>query len=398
MKILILTNKPPYPSKDGGAIATAGLAAGLADAGNHVHILAINTPKHFSETYSNQFNITVEYVFVDTRINIYQAIYNLFFSKEPYNAIRFYHSNYAEKLIGIIKTNDFDIIQIEGPYMFYYLDIIRNNTSVPVSYRAHNIEHEIWQRLQKGEGNLLKRFYFNTLFKRIKRFEQGIINKYDLLVPIADRDHSILTQMGNTKPALVSPAGINEDILKYKSDLNTVNGLFYIGALDWKPNTEGLKWFVDRVWPVLSEKYSNVSFTIAGRNAPKEFVSFLKRKNVNFLGEIDDAYAFIAKEAIQLVPLFSGSGMRIKIIEGMALGKAIVSTSIGAEGIAATHNRDILIANNQNEFIESISRLINNKLFYNEISKSAQNFATNIYSNTRIGLSLSSFYHKYRKV
>ncbi|MCK4663493.1 MAG: glycosyltransferase family 4 protein [Bacteroidales bacterium] len=396
MKILQLCNKMPYPAKDGGAIASLSLSQGFADAGHCVTILAMNTSKHYFDVNKIPKELTDKIKFIsvdiDTKIKPLHLILNLLFSKLPYNAKRFYSKQYLIKLTKLLKEENFDIVQLEGLYLSFYIPIIRKYSNATISFRAHNIEHEIWERTVQQQKNIVKKYYFKILAKRIKTFEFSQLNKYDLLIPITKRDENIFNKLGNIKPSLTCPTGINYKKMSFENHNIEFPSLFHIGSLDWIPNTEGLLWFINNVWFKIKNKYPEINFYIAGRNAPDWFINKIKDSKIEFLGEIEDAYKFMNTKAIMIVPLLSGSGMRIKIIEGMALGKTIVTTSIGIEGIDANHKKNILIANSTKEFIDTIEELINNKDFFIEIGINAKEFIKKHFDNFAISKSLLEFY------
>ena len=396
MYILILTNKPPFPAKDGGAIAVFNLAKGLAETGTQVHILAMNTSKHkgskLQET-TNQ-NLRLDYVDVKTNIRLFNLTKNLLFSKLPYNAERFINQNFLNELKNILQAKEINIIQLEGPYLSFCIDTIRQYSKAKISFRAHNIEHEIWQRTAAFQKNHLKKSYLNHLAKRIKKFELSLLKQVDLLVPITSRDDSEFKKFGNNLPSAVIPVGIditNEFVQHY----GNFESIFYIGALDWIPNQEGLLWFIEKVWPIILTKVPNVQFHIAGRNAPKWLEKVFAKPRIRFHGEIENASDFIAKNGIMIVPLFSGSGMRVKIIEGMALGKAIITTSIGAEGIEAINGHDIVIANTAWEFVDELIKLFRNQDLISSISSNATEFVRKNYDNKLISQNLLNFYKQH---
>jgi glycosyltransferase involved in cell wall biosynthesis len=169
--------------------------------------------------------------------------------------------------------------------------------------------------------------------------------------------------------------------------------VFHLGALDWLPNQEGLLWFLKEIWPVVHKDHPDTSFYIAGRNAP-DFISRIDQPGVVFLGEVDDAYAFMNGKAIMVVPLLSGSGMRIKIIEGMALGKIIVSTPLGAEGIPVDHGENIMIAGSADGFVKVLDSLISDKDRCEEIGLNAVSFIKKNFDNLAIASSLIKFYEE----
>ncbi|MBE9468097.1 MAG: glycosyltransferase family 4 protein [Bacteroidetes bacterium] len=396
MNILQLCNKMPYPPKDGGSIATLNLSKGFVELSHKVTVLAMNTSKHYFNIENIPFELKSKInffdVFVDTKINTFSAVSNLLFCKTPYNAQRFISKDFRKKLISLLLNNSYDIIQLEGLYLSHYIETIRKHTNAKIVYRAHNIEHEIWDRTTAQQKGFLKKIYLKILSKRIKKFEINIINKYDAIVPITERDASFFNNYGNTKACHVSTAGVNINELKPDFSNIELPSLFYIGALDWVPNQEGLLWFLDNVWLNISRNNKKFKFYVAGRNAPLWLVNNLKKDDIIYLGEIDDAYEFMNSKAIMIVPLLSGSGMRIKIIEGMALGKTIISTSIGAEGINITKNKNIIIADSASDFIDGIEKVLNDEAFADKMGKNALDFVKSNYNNLTITSKLVNFY------
>lgn len=395
MKILQVTNKVPYPANDGGAIACMNLTRGFALLGYEVTVLAMNTLKHHTDISEIPESVKdwAEFRLVDVPapISPFAAAYNLLFSEKPYNAVRFISKSFSRELKKILTEKKFDIIQLEGLYVCPYIPIIREYSDAKIVYRAHNIEHEIWERsalLSSG----LKRLYLKILSRRIKKFEKSYMNSYDLLVPITERDGIMLNKLGNTKPLHVSPTGIETTVLIPHSKNLEHPTLFHIGSLEWAPNQEGLMWFIDRCWPKIHDKFPDLKFYIAGRKAPDWLIKKFNAPNIVFEGEVPDAYQFMNSKSIMVVPLFSGSGMRIKIIEGMALGKPIVSTPIGTEGISTKSGKNILIADNEKEFIAEVERLITDYELFQSISRNAIEYIHEKFDNLALAGELTDFY------
>lgn len=395
MRILQLMNKVPWPPKDGGAIACLNMTKGFAMLGHEVTVLSMNTSKHHISLKDMPAELRnradFRLVEVPAYINWFEAALNLLFSKLPYNAQRFISDEYSFELVKLLTEKTFDVIQLEGLYLCPYIPVIRKYSEAKIAYRAHNIEYEIWARTASlSEG--FKSRYLKNLSKRIKRFEISYLNSYDILVPITDRDGQILDELGNTKPRHTSQTGIDFASLVPTAKKLEFPSLFHIGALDWAPNQEGLIWFFNHCWPKIHSQNPDLKFYLAGRNAPEWFVRHVKLDGVEYLGEINDAYDFINSKAIMVVPLFSGSGMRIKIIEGMSLGKPIVTTDIGTEGIPTENGNNILIANTADDFTEAIFRLINDRELSNRIGKNAIGFIQEKFDNLSQAGSLIEFY------
>lgn len=398
MNILQVTNKVPYPTTDGGAIACMNLTRGFYLLGHQVTVLAMNTLKH--KTSLDKIPEPVRdladfrLVPVDARISNWEALKNLLFSSAPYSAIRFIDSSFEKELINLLKEKKFDVVQLEGLYVCPYIPVIRKYSDAKIVYRAHNIEHEIWERtseLAKG----WKKWYLKKLSKRIKKFEKKILNKYDLLVPITERDGVILDKLGNKKPRHVSQTGIDSSVLIPNAKSLEYPSLFHIGSLEWAPNQEGIIWFIKNCWNEIHTRFPELKFYVAGRNAPQWLIQKIVGPNIVFFGEVEDAYDFMNSKAIMIVPLFSGSGMRIKIIEGMALGKSIVTTPIGTEGISTTSGVNILIAESREEFIESVSKMIEDREFFHSIGKNAIEYIHEKFDNLAASAALVDFYKQH---
>ena len=399
MNILQVCNKVPYPPKDGGAIAILNLATGFSSKGHRVTILAINTSKHQSDPAAipSEYNTSIDFIYVpvDTRIRVVRLLSNFFFSRLPYNAARFLNVNFSLQLMHLLKNNKYDIIQLEGLYLTMYIPLIRNHSNALVAFRAHNIEHEIWRRIAATTKNPFKRFYLNSLSRRIAAMEKGAIGDYDLLVPITERDNKKFKELGNTKPVKVSQTGIKEEAFRKYTSKEKAKSIFFIGALDWAPNQEGLLWFLENVWTDLKENIPGTAFHIAGRNAPQWLTEKITRYDTVFHGEIDNALTFFDEYDVMVVPLFAGSGMRIKIVEAMARSKAVVSTSIGAEGIGAVHNWHLVIADDKEEMLTTLRKVLENYEFFVKLEENSFALAKQHFSNEKIAEELLDFYKQH---
>lgn len=399
MKILFLTNKPPYPLKDGGAIASFRMIEGMANAGHDVHLLSMKTLKHpvSVEQFPEDFKSRVQISLVDTpaAISASGAFRNLLFSKLPYNAERFINKDFSVVLQGILQNGKFDVVQLEGLYLSFYIELIRSVSSAKIIYRSHNIEHEIWERSLANETNRIKKGYLKILAKRLKRFELSVINQYDLLLPITAKDGDFLSKAGSVKPIHVTPTGFDCSKTRQQTG-GALQMLFHIGALDWFPNQEGLIWFFEQVWDSVLAVRPQLQFSVAGRNAPQWFIDKLRTyKNVLYEGEVDNAFAYMKGKQIMLVPLLSGSGMRIKIVEGMALGKSIVTTSIGAEGISAEHGKHIMLADTSESYSAAVLSLLSDENYCFRMGNEAAGFVRQQLDNDNIISEVSSFIEQY---
>lgn len=394
MRILVLSNKMPFPASDGGSIATLKLSLSLAQLGNEITLLAMNTAKHYFSLKDVpdeiKSQITLIGVDIAARISLWGAAKNLLFSKNAYTADRFYTPAYLNKLTILLQSNTFDIVQLEGLYLGMYLPIIRKFSQAKIAYRAHNLEFEIWERAAH-HSNPTKQWYFRILASRLLRFEKDLLNQYDAILPISDKDGRWFLEQNSDIQIHTAPAGVSKDSQLRSSSSGLEPDLFYIGALDWLPNQEGLLWFFKKVWPKIHEKHPSLKFYLAGRNASKEIKTLIV-PNLVFLGEVKNASDFIRSHSILVVPLFSGSGMRIKIIEAMALGKAVISTALGMEGNYAKNNQHMLIADDTADFVNQVDYLLSNPNQIHELGISAKQFVTTHFDQKKIAEQVQGFY------
>jgi polysaccharide biosynthesis protein PslH len=402
MRILQLIPKMPWPPKDGGAIAAWNLTTGLQHAGHKLTILAMNTNKHYVDpaTLPAEVHQIAQWhtVPVSTRIRPLKALQNLMFGKLPYTLERFRSKAYEQNLRELLQKNEYDIVQCDGLAVALYIPAIRKYSSAKVVYRAHNIEWEIWERKASKEPDPFKKRYFLLISKRMQRFEKSLMNRYDLLIPITTRDNRILNKMGNTKPSCVIHSGVDPKQVNAGNIANSELSFAYIGALDWMPNQEGLGWFLDKVWAPFTRAHKDLRFYIAGRNAPPWLEKKIARFNgIVYEGEIDDARAFISAHPVFVAPLFSGSGMRVKIIEAMALGRIVLSTPLGAEGLPVKHEKDILLATRSIDFIETLDQMAWNLNRFVPIGENATHLILEKFDNFVLADHLASFYLKHLK-
>lgn len=392
MKVLQLTYRVPYPPTDGGAIGIYSITKGLVENGCEVDLLAINTPKHAQPSDAMK-GLAKQYdVFVNTNINPIKLIINLLFKKIPYNVERFVSDEVNEKLIELLEKNTYDYIHVEGAFVAYYIPTIKKYSRAPVVVRGHNIEYVIWQRLAQNSANPFKKWFFHNLAKRLKVFERDYYNLADGIAAITNEDKNRMLEMGITKPISIVPVGMMLDkyqnLNSYREKKNTI---FNISALDWLPNIEGIHWFFNHVWDKLQEENPELELHIAGKNTPAWLMN-LQKKNVFVHGFVDDAVEFKKSYELMLVPLLSGGGMRVKIIEGMAAAKCIISTSVGAEGIEYTHGKDIVIADTPNEWVSAILEYLKNDTLRRSIEQNAHALANSHYENKSITRRYIDFY------
>lgn len=396
LSILQLANKGINPP-DGGTMGITLFTRELARLGHQVTLFALTTEKHnnpyiFPEALAE--NIRLLSVPVKTKPSIWNLLMHFFGSRDrAYMAKRFYHLTVQQKLIEHLKANKYDIIQLEGPYMGLYLPTIQKYSNAAIVLRAHNLEYRIWERkahLAKGVNRML----FTILSKEIFRFEKQLFQTIQAILPITHVDGQQIAKLAPHTPQHVIPFCLEETEKKAKNSTKEKDCIGYIGALDWQPNIEGLYWFMEKIWPNVKSEYPRAKMQVAGRNAPNKLIRDLSKNGIEFIGEVADANKFITQHSLMVVPLWSGSGIRVKIIEGMALAMPMVVTSMALEGIEATDGEQLCVAYDEKAFTDQIIYLLKHPDVAKTLGQAAQQYALKNFSVNNWFPALTQFYQK----
>ncbi len=400
MRVLQLCNKPPYPPIDGGSKAMHNLTRGLLAGGHSVKVLCISTPKAPLDTaglpkeYIDETGI--EGIFVDTTVNLVDAFTDLI-TADNYNISRFFSPDMDIRLIRLLSDERFDIVQLESLFMTPYIPTIRRYSKARIVLRSHNLEYVIQDRIATGEKNLLKRPYRRFLAKQLETYEMAVLDRVDGVAAISPTDAAHFAEHGTRTPIATVPFGV--DPKEYADGGSVGPGapvFFHLGSMDWLPNEEGIRWLLESVWPRVIKKRPKARLNLAGNKMPKDLMK-LEMEGVSIKGRVKSAIAYMKTRQVMLVPLFSAGGMRVKIIEGMAMGKAIISTPIGAEGIDHTDGKNILLARNITEFAEQIIALHDDPTLAEELGANARKLVRTSYSDGPIVAELVAFYKRLLK-
>jgi glycosyltransferase involved in cell wall biosynthesis len=426
MHILQLCPRVPYPPHDGGAIAMYETARGLAEAGHRVTILAANTPKHHQPADALAHlgpNVRLVTVDVDTRIRPVAALRNLLFSHEAYNVERFISQQLLAKLVEVVLTEHIDIVQFEGTFVMWYAGQLNQALNARKLYvgqqpkfvlRAHNVEHTIWQMLASRASNPLKKWYLQKLAQRLRTFEKWMLHRIDAVAAITQDDVLRLQRLFAWAPDSVSdedvkamyatrtagppafaviPASYDLGHLPEASAPPKPRTLFVIGSLNWLPNLEGLAWFLQEVWPQAHAELPELELHIAGSHPSADLTSRPPgQDNVFVHGFVESAPAFMQQYELMLVPLLSGGGMRVKVVEGLALGKAVLSTTLGAEGVAAHDGKNILLRDRAAAWLQALRDYYHGRLPLAAIGQAAARTAHAEYDTRQVTQRLLGLY------
>lgn len=385
MKAFFISHKPPYPIIDGGCHAMDRMLRDfiLAYPEASITYLYFETEKHPGEKNASpsEFNTNVKFIGVpiSTKINPFSAFIHLFNGKS-YNITRFIKENIKNQIEKLLSENDYELVLFESIFSGGYVDEIKSYTKAKLVYRAHNVEHKIWEDLSAGETNPLKKWYLKHLAKKLKSFELQFLNKIHLIMSISEIDQAFFLNHSEATSEYIP--------VSMKSQTKTFgdfNSLCFLGAFNWLPNKEGIFWFVNNIFKELTATFPELTLQIAG-SFSNEISSLSEKPNIQLHGFVDSSTAFISTNGIFVAPLLSGSGVKMKVLEAMSLGVPCVLSNKAAEGLNLPSI--IPVCKSKADFIEKLSLLLKDKELCETIGKAGQRFIETEFSSELVSKKL----------
>ncbi|KLA28554.1 glycosyltransferase family 4 protein [Bacillus cereus] len=386
--ILFLTHLYPYPPDDGGRIVTFNTIKEFHNYGYNV-ILGSFADNSIQEKPKMPLELK-EIVIPFNYKNSYKKLFKNLFSMIPYNMYKYINRNMEIELVKILKEEKIDLIYIDHLHMAYYAEFLKRNfeeLNIPIVLRQHNVESTIFERAVQEEKNIIKKMYLKIQHHRLYKYESRVVNQFDEIFTITDDDSDRMLEMNDKVKISCVPAGV--DIEKYKPISNLVKNnkpvITFLGTMSWLPNINGIEWFLDDIFPEVLKFNSDIILYIVGKNPPEKLYRYQKKypHNLVITGFVEDEREYVAQSDVFIVPLKIGGGMRIKILNALAMKKAIVTTSIGVEGIKISSD-GICISDNKQEFVESIINLLQDNNFSIEMSEKGYREVISKYSTEKI--------------
>jgi polysaccharide biosynthesis protein PslH len=279
----------------------------------------------------------------------------------PYAVSRFAHDGVREQLAAWFREERFDVAVCD------FLDAAVNfpeQLNIPSVLFQHNVESEIWRRHAKTASNPAKKMMYGREFKKMLRYERNAVRRFQHVIAVSENDRALMAQWVEADRVTVVPTGV--DLAQYspaqvKPAQATASALVsFVGAMDWEPNVDGVEYFCSEVWPAILAEVPGAKLRIVGRN-PVRRVEKWASESIEVTGRVPSVIEHLRESAVVIVPLRIGGGTRLKIYEAMAAGKAVVSTTVGAEGLDVQHGRDIMLADDARTFSEAVIMLLRDR-------------------------------------
>lgn len=296
-------------------------------------------------------------------------------SSAPYAVTKFTFAAVQDLILEWDKQGRFDVAVCD------FLSASLNfpeTLKTPAVLFQHNVESALWKRQARHEPNLAKRWAFKIESAKMTRYEESTVRRFPHVIAVSDHDRELMSRMTDSASISVVPTGV--DVKEYApmgDEPNNRNDrmlVLFLGSMDWEANIDGVEHFCRDVWPKVSAAVPGAEFCVVGRN-PSGRVTRWTSPSIEITGRVDSVLPYLRDAAVFVVPLRIGGGTRLKIYEAMAAGKAVVSTTIGAEGLDVHHGRDILLADTAAAFADAVIELLRDTQLRSKLEVAAAQLA-----------------------
>ena len=367
MKLLFLTPQLPYPPHKGTSMRNLYLMRHLAQH-HRIRLLSFLEEDQNAAWVSRlqALGIQVDMVPAPRRSSRLSRLLTTFFSPQPDMALRLASAKFADRLRALLRENSFAAVQIEGLEMAPYMKVVQEEApGVLLVLDDHNAEYLLQRRAYEVARSSVRAWtealYSFIQWHKLRSYERAACARAQLVVTVSEPDRRAVESLGVKTPVAVVPNGIDPEYYarmgRKETDERRSHILVFTGTMDFRPNVDAMVWFCHRVLPLIQLQDPRVNLLIVGRN-PARAVRWLARASITVTGAVPDVRNYLLDAQVYVVPIRIGGGVRFKMLEALASGIPVVSTSLGAEGIAAVPEEHFLLADDPQTFAQQVMRLL----------------------------------------
>ena len=392
MKLLFITPKIPFPPVDGHRKSMFGVIKYLSKLGHEIDIVAYKQNEDAKSADGLREFARVFLLDVQTPNSVSGAVKNLL-SRVPYNLWKYQNPKLTEFLQNYFAKNRTDVVQIFNSHMGWIVGDLRRLTKAPIILRQENLELSIMKKYFENQSNPILKFYSYIQYKKFIKYEPDLCSKFDMCVMISQIDQRKLLEFDPKIKTAVIPLGVEEELFNNQQTNTESYTLFHIGSLSWYPNYDGINWFLKKIFPSVVQKYPGSKLYLYGGGFLNKYYFDEKIKScIVVKGFVEDIWPEVQNKLLAIVPLRIGSGIRVKIIELLAAGHNVISTSIGIEGLPLTDNENIILADTGEEFINKIDLFFSGKYNSKQIGVNGRQVVRNNFSWSKIAGQFDDLY------
>ncbi len=397
MKLLFISPYLPYPLQSGGPRRVHGLISQLARR-HDVTLLAFTAPGEDTEEALQATRkicsevVTVENSRVDRALSWKRKRgiqLRSLLHPHSYERLIYHNSSFQAALDRLVSRGKFDVITTEFSQMASY----RLPRTSRLVLDEHNIEYDVLWRTATSERLSVRKLYSWVNYLKFRREERAAWRRFDGVTLTSERDREIVRRDLPSKPAAVIPNGVDADLFRPTPTAVEPGTILFFGAINYYPNSDGLLFFLDEVFPRIKRLHPNARLLIVGQ-LPPAAIAERASDDVIVTGLVDDVRTYLERAAVVIAPLRIGGGTRLKIVEAMSMGKPVVSTHIGAEGLDVRNGEHILLADTPDDFANQVVRVLNDAALAHSLGEAARNRAEALYTWQGAAQRLERFYHE----
>jgi sugar transferase (PEP-CTERM/EpsH1 system associated) len=386
MKILFLTPQLPYPPQKGTALRNWGLIDGLAPR-HELSLLSFRAPGQDAELPPPLLDAFEQVATVpQPERTVRDRLRDMLTTRRPDMALRLRSEAYARRLAEWLRQGTFDVVQVEGIELAPYLDVVEAAAQVPmIVFDDHNCEYVLQRRVFFTDLAAPTRWpgaaYSCIQWLRLRRYEAQVCRRADRVLTVSDADADALKRLVPGLDPSVVPNGI--DTRRYHPEAVEThlreNSLVFTGTMDFRPNVDAMLWFAREALPLIAAEIPDVHVDVVGQRPHPRLDPLRENPRVTLTGFVEDVRPYIANAALYVAPLRMGGGTRLKLLEAMAMGKAVVATRLGAEGYPVTDGRELVLADTVSDFAESVISLLQSPTRRAALGRTARAFVEQRY-------------------
>jgi len=392
-KILFVTTRIPYPPWEGHQIRTYNLLKRVCEE-HEVKLVSFvrsdEDPAHADHLRTICKSVDLIEIPADqSKFKLLTTILSGVLTKTPFVVRKYSAPEMKQKLKQVIEQDSPDLVHLDMLPLAQYLPLCGD---IPTILNDHNVESLLVERRAEATSSIPQKVFFSNQAPKLEEFEKFATQNATEVLACSQDDAEILSRMGNGKGIHIIANGVDiEQFIPSDNVQVDPNKIIFVGGMGWFPNKDGMNFFIKEAMPLISEKNPEASLTVVGKSDGLEIPDQLRDK-VSATGFVDDFRPLVHEAAVYILPLRVGSGTRLKLLEAMAMGKAIVSTRIGAEGVVLEDGENILMADTPQEIADAVLRLMNDQQLRERLGKSAHEQAKNLYDWRILGNKMLAVY------
>ena len=357
LHVLVLDEGLPYPPDAGKRIRTWNLLRRLAQR-HTISLLCYGEPDDPSVGVLEQAGIRVHLVAPPAGMrgsHLYLRLFANLFSRYPYSVVKHFSKEFQSRVHELVAVEKIDLVHCEWtPYSRFANELKKS----PVLITSHNVESQIWFRRAEHSRGIIQRLFFSLQAIKMERFERRALRSAQVVTAVTTEDARVMRSW-NVRSLRLVENGVDLEYFNPCAEIGNEPELLFLGSLDWFPNIDALDYLLEYIMPIVRSLQPSVRLRIVGRRPPEELAARVAKLGwAELICDVPDVRPYLAQASVVVVPLRIGGGSRIKILEALASGKALVSTSVGAEGLAVTDGENIRIADEPAEFAQRVLELL----------------------------------------